>query len=248
MLGKIGELLKGVSEIVEKAGIDETESEKDAAEGGIADTGTESLNHNDAEAFEVDPNNITSEIEASNSIEKMTDALEQASTALNGQAETALNQIGANDATDGSSTGVTAEQGLVMHENAHVSQHSNTATDIAENVSVDEAISILEQARTTLNESGIDSDLRDVVNHPDALTMLENLQAAGVDELTVSGSDIEGLSAEEQITSVLQAAQEATYEQGLDMPEVEQEMTQEAMTTSFDYQQYDHGNDDYGIV
>ena len=135
---------------------------------------------------------------------------------------------------------------VVPHEMLHMAQHS-TEADETHTLSLADAVAVLEQARTALNESGIDSDLRDLINHPDADVMIENLQAAGIDPLTVSGPEIDGQSPEEQIMSVLEAAQDATYEHGLDMPQAEQDMPEAMQSTSFDYE-YTNASDDYGIV
>ena len=236
MLSKIGKILSSVSEITKKAAEGEKESASEdlyvgpeIAEGGVA--------------AETD---ISNTLEDTNSLEKMTDVLHQVSTAIHSQAEAALHQIGANASTDGSSIGKTTEPELVPHEMLHMAQHS-TEADETHTLSLADAVAVLEQARTALNESGIDSDLRDLINHPDADVMIENLQAAGIDPLTVSGPEIDGQSPEEQIMSVLEAAQDATYEAGLDMPQAEQDMPEAMQSTSFDYE-YTNASDDYGIV
>ena len=159
------------------------------------------------------------------------------------QTSNPLRGVGSGDMVDSMPT---TEPELVPHEMLHMAQHS-TEADETHTLSLADAVAVLEQARTALNESGIDSDLRDLINHPDADVMIENLQAAGIDPLTVSGPEIDGQSPEEQIMSVLEAAQDATYEAGLDMPQAEQDMPEAMQSTSFDYE-YTNANDDYGIV
>ena len=159
------------------------------------------------------------------------------------QTSNPLRGVGSGDMVDSMPT---TEPELVPHEMLHMAQHS-TEADETHTLSLADAVAVLEQARTALNESGIDSDLRDLINHPDADVMIENLQAAGIDPLTVSGPEIDGQSPEEQIMSVLEAAQDATYEAGLDMPQAEQDMPEAMQSTSFDYE-YTNASDDYGIV
>lgn len=159
------------------------------------------------------------------------------------QTSNSLRGVGAGDMVDSMPT---TEPELVPHEMLHMAQHS-TEADETHTLSLADAVAVLEQARTALNESGIDSDLRDLINHPDADVMIENLQAAGIDPLTVSGPEIDGQSPEEQIMSVLEAAQDATYEHGLDMPQAEQDMPEAMQSTSFDYE-HTNASDDYGIV
>lgn len=159
------------------------------------------------------------------------------------QTSNPLRGVGSGDMVDSMPT---TEPELVPHEMLHMAQHS-TEADETHTLSLADAVAVLEQARTALNESGIDSDLRDLINHPDADVMIENLQAAGIDPLTVRGPEIDGQSPEEQIMSVLEAAQDATYEAGLDMPQAEQDMPEAMQSTSFDYE-YTNANDDYGIV
>lgn len=159
------------------------------------------------------------------------------------QTSNSLRGVGAGDMVDSMPT---TEPELVPHEMLHMAQHS-TEADETHTLSLADAVAVLEQARTALNESGIDSDLRDLINHPDADVMIENLQAAGIDPLTVSGPEIDGQSPEEQIMSVLEAAQDATYEHGLDIPQAEQDMPEAMQSTSFDYE-HTNASDDYGIV
>lgn len=159
------------------------------------------------------------------------------------QTSNPLRGVGSGDMVDSMPT---TEPELVPHEMLHMAQHS-TEADETHTLSLADAVAVLEQARTALNESGIDSDLRDLINHPDADVMIENLQAAGIDPLTVSGPEIDGQSPEEQIMSVLEAAQDATYEHGLDMPQAEQDMPEAMQSTSFDYE-HTNASDDYGIV
>ena len=159
------------------------------------------------------------------------------------QTSNSLRGVGSGDMVDSMPT---TEPELVPHEMLHMAQHS-TEADETHTLSLADAVAVLEQARTALNESGIDSDLRDLINHPDADVMIENLQAAGIDPLTVSGPEIDGQSPEEQIMSVLEAAQDATYEHGLDMPQAEQDMPEAMQSTSFDYE-HTNASDDYGIV
>ena len=138
---------------------------------------------------------------------------------------------------------------MAQHEQLHIAQHEqlHMVQHETHTLSLEDVVAMLEQARTALNESGIDSDLRDLINHPDADVMIENLQAAGIDPLTVSGPEIDDQSPEDQIISVLEAAQFATYKAGLDMPQAEQDMPEAMQSTSFEYD-YTNANDDYGIA
>lgn len=68
----------------------------------------------------------------------------------------------------------TTEPELVMHEAVHT-------------ISIEDAAAMLEEARASVNEYAVDSELRELLNHPDAEVMLENLKEAGIESLIVSG-------------------------------------------------------------
>ena len=83
-------------------------------------------------------------------------------------------------------------------------------------ISIDDAKRLLQQARGGLNASGTESPLRDAINHPSAVEMLDNLRANGLDPITVFGQ--QDLSPVEQIQAVLEAGRDTTLNNGLEMP------------------------------
>ena len=106
---------------------------------------------------------------------------------------------------------------------------------------ITDTFAMLDKVKSTLNESGIDSELRDIVNHDGAVEMLENLKEDGLDLLEVPGHEEQ--SPEEQLEAVLLAARDATIERGLDMPGEAQDNT----STNSEHE-YSNVDDDYSLV
>ena len=61
------------------------------------------------------------------------------------------------------------------------------------------------------------------------------------------GTDLDGLSPDEQILEILDSGRKATIEHGLEMPQSEQEASHEVSMTDYQYE-HDYTNDDYGIA
>ena len=112
-------------------------------------------------------------------------------------------------------------------------------------LSIDDAKLLLAQAREALNASGVESPLRDALNHPGADEMLETLKANGLDPITVHGE--EGLSPVDRIQSVLEAGHDTTIENGLEMPKVvpEAQVPNADVIQEFGAADDDH---DYGLA
>lgn len=88
-------------------------------------------------------------------------------------------------------------------------------------ISLGNAIEMLAADQTTLNqemaETGVSSQAHQVINHPDAFEMIENLRANGVNALKADIRDDMGI--EERVGTILSAGQVATREAGIAMPQ-----------------------------
>lgn len=129
---------------------------------------------------------------------------------------------------------------LQQSEQTHMVQN---ISDIPR-ISIEEALAALESAR---GQDGVDPDLQEIINHPDAQAMLENLKENHINSFEIHSTDLDGLSPDEQIAEILESARRTTIEQGLDMPQSEQEASHEVSMTDYQYE-HDYTNDDYGIA
>lgn len=90
---------------------------------------------------------------------------------------------------------------------------------------LEEAIEILSQDQKTLNQraedTGVSTPANEAINHPDALQMFQNLQAAGVSTLKTDVTPEMGV--DERVGNILNAGQDATQEAGLPMPHEQRE-------------------------
>ena len=149
-------------------------------------------------------------------------------------------------ATEVGALGMTGDKRIYTDENFD----STSAVEMvhmvqnAPQISVEEALAALEHAR---GQVGIDPDLQDILNHPDAQAMLENLKENGINSFDMHGTDLDGQGSDEQILEILESGRKATIEHGLEMPQSEQDVSQEVSLTELEYE-HDHANDDYGVA
>lgn len=106
---------------------------------------------------------------------------------------------------------------------------------------INDTFVMLDKVRSTLNESGINSELRNIVNHDSVVEMLANLKEDGLELLDVPGHKDQ--SPEEQIEAILLAAHDATIERGLDAPDESQENSNTAYELG-----YSNDDNDFSIV
>jgi len=110
---------------------------------------------------------------------------------------------------------------------AHIQSASFSETDMAASsgtLSLEDAIGMLAADQKTLNASirGETSSVLDVLNHPDAALMFQNLQSRGVNTLTAEITP--DMSTEDRVRELLVAGHEATQEAGIPMPEEQREL------------------------
>lgn len=248
MFAKISQIMRDLSNSIKK---EETEAEAAAenetmaeswmmdpetSQGGIADVGTGSLDHGLAQLGQ-NLSGLTKQLQ-----ENMSDVSIE-------QFDQNIDKVGARAMSDGAGIHIdenfdpsvnTAEASMIQSEQVHMMQDMSDMPQI----SVEEALAALEHAR---GQDGIDPDLQDILNHPDAQAMLENLKENGINSFDMHGTDLDGLSPDEQILEILESGRKATIEHGLEMPQSEQDVSQEVSLTELEYE-HDHANDDYGVA
>jgi len=105
---------------------------------------------------------------------------------------------------------------------AHIQQASLSETETptrSETMSLEDAIGMLLADQKALNASSAGeqtSTVQDALNHPDAAQMFQNLHTHGVKTLTAEITP--DMSAEDRVSEILIAGQEATQKAGIPMP------------------------------
>ena len=168
---------------------------------------------------------------------------------LNESSQAAIDEVGVQNMLNADQIAefslVGSDVDIASHEEA---RHALGIYGEKDSISIEEARATLEQARIELNESGVESDLKELVNHPDVDTMLDNLENNGIDFLDVDNSNNKEMLAQDKVLDILGAARDLSNMYGIELPQAEQntpDVIHDASSTSYDYES---ANDDYGIV